>query len=164
MSTTTPDSSSSPRRKAASTTNVAPCSRWAGPNMAPVKLCATIMWSRTVTLNTWSSPVVVDRVAEGGGPAVGEPPHDLRQVLERGHAGEQRVEGRVAQELQREPEPVPGGPRTAAGRRPVAGGPGAAGGRRHRADLAGPYPQPLRVEGAAQRHGHLPVAVPAEFQ
>src|SRR4051812_27555982 len=106
MSTTTPEASSSPRRKVAATTNVAACSGWAGPNIAPVKLWATIMWSRTVTLNTGSPPVVGDRVAQRGQPAVGQPCHDLGQVVERRHAGEQRVEGRVAQEFQCERESV----------------------------------------------------------
>ena len=40
------------RRNVASTTYVAPWSRCAGPNTSPRRLWATIMWSRTVTLNT----------------------------------------------------------------------------------------------------------------
>src|SRR3954454_25418134 len=114
MSTTTPVGSSSLRRNAASTTNVAPCSRWAGPNISPVKLWATIMWSRTVTLNTGSPLVVGDRVAHRGQPAVGEPPQNVRQVVERRRAGEQRVEGRGPQQVEGEGEPVAGGPRAAA--------------------------------------------------
>ena len=43
--------SSARRRNVASTTYVAPCSRWAGPKTSPRRLCAIIMWSRTVTLN-----------------------------------------------------------------------------------------------------------------
>src|SRR5947209_15129921 len=67
MSTTTPAEPSSARRKVASTTNVAPCSRWAGPNSSPRRLCATIMWSRTVTLNTdhLSSSSIVRHGARG---------------------------------------------------------------------------------------------------
>ena len=52
MSTTIPCSSSVAPRNVASTTNVAPCSRCAGPKTSPRRLWATIMWSRTVTLNT----------------------------------------------------------------------------------------------------------------
>src|SRR3954449_7751771 len=139
MSTTIPAGSSAGRRKVASTTKVAPCSRWAGPNTAPGRLCATIMWSWTVTLNTGSHPVVVDRVAEGGQPAVREPRHDLGQLGERRGAGEECVEGRVVQQV-------------------------APAGGRHRAHLARPHVEPARVEVAAQRHGHLPVAVPAELE
>ena len=46
----------SARRKVASTTYVAPCSRCAGPNTSPRKLWAIIMWSRTVTLNIGPTP------------------------------------------------------------------------------------------------------------
>src|SRR3954469_8293980 len=113
MSTTTPEASSSARRKAASTTNVAPCSRWAGPNIAPVKLWATIIWSRTVTLNTCSPLVVGDRVAQGGQPALRQPRHDVGEIVEARCTGEQRVEGRVAQQVERERQPVAGAPRVA---------------------------------------------------
>src|SRR4051812_17861108 len=106
MSTTMPEGSSSPRRKAASTTNVAPCSRWAGPNSSPVKLWATIMWSRTVTVNTCSPLVVRDRMAHRGQSAVREPPHHVGQLVEGRRAGEQRVEGRVLQQVECEREPV----------------------------------------------------------
>ena len=44
------------RTDVASTTKVAPCSRCAGPNTSPRKLCATITWSRTVMLNNGVPP------------------------------------------------------------------------------------------------------------
>src|SRR3954452_20398743 len=99
MSTTTPEGSSSPRRKAASTTNVAPCSRWAGPNISPRKLWATIMWSRTVTLNIDLPLGVADGVAERWELAAGQPGHHVGQVLEGGLTGDQRVEGVVPQQV-----------------------------------------------------------------
>src|SRR4051812_38549326 len=115
MSTTIPEASSSPRRKVASTTKVAPCRRWAGPKTAPVKLCATIMWSRTVTLNTHSLLVVGDRVAQGGQPAVGQPGQHVGQLVEPRRPGEQRVERRVPQQVEGERQPVPRRPGAAAG-------------------------------------------------
>src|SRR5215471_802221 len=60
MSITMPFSSSVSARKAASTTKVAPCSSWAGPNTAPLKEWAIMMWSRTSTANTGDLRVVND--------------------------------------------------------------------------------------------------------
>src|SRR6188472_3358152 len=108
MSTTIPCSSSSARRNVASTTNVAPWSCWAGPNTSPRRLWAIMMWSRIVTANMRSRPAVGDRVAERGQAPLGEPGHHARQLLEARLARDERVEGRVAQELQREREPVLG--------------------------------------------------------
>src|SRR5215218_3109672 len=99
MSTTSPSSSRAARRNVASTTKVAPCSRWAGPKTSPVKLWATITWSRTVTLNTGSVLLVGDGVAEGGQPSVGEPGHHLGQLVEGRRPGQERLEGRVAQQV-----------------------------------------------------------------
>ena len=73
------------------------------------------------------------------------------QILEARLAAQQRVERVVAQELERERQPV-------AGRAPPAPG------RRQRPDLAGPQPQPAGVERAAEREPHLVVAVPAQIQ
>src|ERR1700761_600844 len=100
MSTTMPSASSPARRKVASTTKVAPCRRWAGPKASPRRLWAIIMWSRTVTLNT-SFPLVGDGVAERGQLPGGEPGHHVGQLVEAGLPAEQRVEGRVAQQLER---------------------------------------------------------------
>src|SRR3954463_11812730 len=96
MSTTIPAGSSASRRKVASTTNVAPCRRWAGPKTSPVKLWATIRWSRTVMLNKsgpfgLSGLVIGDTHAQGGR-FPGEPRQFLRQVREPDLAGDQRVE------------------------------------------------------------------------
>src|SRR3954468_23232026 len=150
MSTTMPSSSRSGRRKVASTTKVAPCSRWAGPNTSPRKLCATIMWSRTVTENTSGTSVVGDRVAQGGELARGELRHHVGQLLEPGGAGEQHVVRRVAEQLEGQGHPL------------VRGTPAAAR-CRHRADLAGADRQPVGVEAAAEGEGHLGVAVPAQL-
>ena len=68
---------------------------------------------------------------------VGEPGHHVGQLGERRLAGEQRVEGRVAQQVQRQRQPL--------GQRPVARRAGATG-----ADLAGADGQPPGVERAAR--------------
>src|SRR3712207_3883220 len=100
MSTTIPSASRSARRNVASTTKVAPCRRWAGPKTSPRKLWATIMWSRTVTLNTKSLPVgrrvvgnrvVGNHVAQGRKATCGEPGQHVREGIERRLAGDERV-------------------------------------------------------------------------
>src|SRR4051812_16134925 len=151
MSTTMPSASSSARRKVASTTNVAPCRRCAGPNTSPRKLWAIIMWSRTVTLNTRSRPVVGDGVAERREAPRGQALHHAGQLVEARLAGHEHVERGVAQQVEREGQPV--------GRRapPAAG-------RRHRPDLTGAEPEAARMERAAEREPHLGVAVPAELE
>src|SRR3954451_5714175 len=136
MSSTMPSASRAVRRKVASTTKVAPCRRCAGPNTSPRKLCAIIMWSRTVTLNTALGPVVGDRVAERRQPARGQARHDPGQLVEARLAGDEHVERRVAQQVEREGEPV--------GRRAAR-----APGRGHRPDLAGAQPEATRMERAA---------------
>src|SRR5690349_22903567 len=149
MSTTIPSASSAARRKVASTTNVAPWSRCAGPKTSPRKEWAIITWSRTVTLNTGLHLVVGDRVAERRQASCGQPGHDVGQLRERRGAAEQGVEGRVAQQLQGQREPIGRGAAPAA-----RGGDGA--------DLAGADRQPAGVERAAEGEAHLGVAVPAE--
>src|SRR5436190_16474340 len=116
MSTTMLSTSSSGRRNVASTTNVAPCSRCAGPNTSPRKLWATMMWSRTVTLNINSRSVVgaavvgealvADHVAQRGEIAVGQPGKYRRKVSETRLPRDHRVEDRVPQQLQGQREPV----------------------------------------------------------
>src|ERR1700712_5833493 len=113
MSTTMPSSSRSGRRKVASTTKVAPCSRCAGPNTSPVRVCATIMWSRTVTENI-SGPLVADQMTQRGELAGGQLGHHVGELLEPRGPAQQRVEGRVAQELQCERHPLPRRTTTAA--------------------------------------------------
>src|SRR3954466_5524673 len=151
MSTTMPSASRFARRKVASTTKVAPCRRCAGPNTSPRKLCAIIMWSRTVTLNTALRPVVGDRVAERRQAARGQARHDAGQLVEARLAGDEHVEGGVAQEVDREGQPV----RRRAPRRACRG---------DRPDLARAEPQAARVERAAQREPDIVVAVPAELE
>src|SRR3954465_6721885 len=102
MSTRIPSAPSSGPRKGAPTGRGAPCSRCAGPNTSPSKLWAIITWSRTVTANISALPVgrVGDRVAERGAPAGAQVGHQLGQLRERRGAGEQRVVGRVAQQVE----------------------------------------------------------------
>src|SRR4051812_31836946 len=116
MSTTSPESSNSAHRNVASTTNVAPCRRWAGPKTAPRRLCATIMWSRTVTLNTGSPSVVGDGGARGRRAPVREPGQHVGQLVEPRRPGEQCVERGVTEQLEGEREPVRGRPGRAARR------------------------------------------------
>src|SRR4051794_38839790 len=141
MSTRMPSRPSSGPRKVASTTYVAPCSRWAGPKTSPSKLWAIITWSRTVTANTASPssvrPRVGDRVAERRSLPRGELGHQRGQLVERRGPREERVVRRVAQQRQRQRQPLG----TGAPVSPV---------QRHLADLAGAEPQPTRVERAAQ--------------
>src|SRR5947208_6397011 len=103
MSTTIPSASSSARRNVASTTYVAPCSRCAGPKTSPRKLWAIIMWSRTVTLNTELLLVVGENVAERRQVAGREPGQDVGQLVEAGATGEERVERRVPEQVERQP-------------------------------------------------------------
>src|SRR3954470_20297182 len=102
MSTTMLSASSSARRNVASTTKVAPCNCWAGPNTSPRKLWAIMMWSRTVTLYISSLPAVGDQVAQRGPGAVGQSGQHRGQFLERRLPGEQGVEGRLAEQVQRQ--------------------------------------------------------------
>src|SRR3954465_11936456 len=106
MSTTMPSASRPARRKGASTTYVAPCRRCAGPKTSPRRLWAIIMWSRTVTLNTRLRSVVGDGVAERRQASGGQIGHDAGQLFEARLAGDDRVEGRVAQEVEREGQAV----------------------------------------------------------
>src|ERR671913_1134134 len=150
MSTTMPSASSSGRRNVASTTKVAPCSCWAGPNTSPRKLWATIMWSRTVTLNNGLPLAVGNGVAQRPEAAVRQAPEGLREVVEGRAPGQQGVERRVLEEAQGEPEAVGRRASTPPGR---GDGP----------DLARPDRQATRVERAAQSQVHLGVAVPAQL-
>src|SRR5690348_3184478 len=100
MSTTTPSESSSARRNVASTTYVAPCSRWASPKASPRRLWATNMWSRTVTLNTALLLGVPDRVTQRRQAPLGKTGHHVGKLVEVGLAGKQRVEGRVSKQLE----------------------------------------------------------------
>src|SRR3954451_19212810 len=154
MSTTMLSASRSGRRKVASTTNVAPCRRWAGPKTSPVKLWETIRWSRTVMLNKsgpfeLSGLVVGDTHAQGGR-FTDQPRHFLRQVREPDLAGDQRVEDRVGEQAQRERHPVG-----------VAAAPSP--GRGDGADLARPDRQAPRVERLPERQRDRAVAVPAQL-
>src|SRR3954470_4849698 len=133
MSTTMPSASRAVRRKVASTTKVAPCRRCAGPNTSPRKLCAIIMWSRMVTLNTALRPVVGDGVAERRQASRGQTRHDAGQLVEARLAGDEHIEGGVAQQVEREGQPVG----RHAARAPSRG---------HRPDLTGAQPEAARVE------------------
>src|SRR4051794_35534730 len=110
MSRTMLSASSSGRRKVASTTKVAPCSRRAGPKTSPSKLCATITWSRTVTLNNGSlssvGPVVHHPVAQCRQLAGGQPRQHARELLEPALPGDERVVRGVGEQVEGQREPV----------------------------------------------------------
>src|SRR4051812_41648135 len=150
MSITIPSSSRAARRKVASTTYVAPCRRWAGPKTSPRRLWAISMWSRTVTLNTSLRPFVGDRVAERREAPGRETRHDAGQLLEPRLAGDEHVERGIAQQVERERQPV-------GHRAPRAPG------RRDRPHLAGAEAEAVRVERPAERDADLRVAVPAQL-
>src|SRR4029079_10417898 len=98
MSTRIPSGPRSGPRKVASTTYVAPCSRWAGPKASPRKLWAIIMWSRTVTVNTSLLPARVgDAAAQPRQGAVGQLRHHRWQLIERRLTRQQHVERGIAQ-------------------------------------------------------------------
>ena len=76
-------------------------------------------------------------MAERAEPAVGQSGHHIGQLVERRCAGEQRVEGRVPEQVQRERPPLSCGTPSAPGHRDIA-------------DLAGPDAQASGVEGATE--------------
>ena len=71
-----------------------------------------------------------------------KPGHHVGKLAEAGLPGDERVEGRVAQQVERERQPV--------GRRAAP-----AAGRGERADLAGADAEAARVERAPQRQPNL---------
>src|SRR5579871_3106368 len=96
-----PDASSCGARNCASTTKVAPCSRCAGPNSSPRKLCAIMMWSQTVSAYILYVPVGHDMTE-----AVRQQSrHGGREIVERRRWLEQRVVPRVGEQRQRQREP-----------------------------------------------------------
>src|SRR5689334_8099021 len=108
------------------------------------------MWSRTVTLNTRLPLAVGDGVTERGQAALRQARHDAGQLGERRLARDERVERRIAQQAERQRQPVGGRP-----------APGAR--RRQRADLARANGKAALVERAAEGQPDLAVAVPAQL-
>ena len=151
MSTRIPSSSSASPRNVASTTKVAPCSRWAGPKTSPRRLCATIMWSRTVTPNT--APPRRRRSPRGTAPAA---------RARRGAASPRATSSKGDSPVSRQSNASSRSSSSASASRSAVVRRSAPG-RRHRADLAGPQAQPAGVEAAAERERRRPVAVPAEL-
>src|SRR5262249_61671728 len=102
MSTTTPFGSSVSARNAASITNVAPCSAWAGPNISPRNEWAIMMRSRTSTayIGTSAWLRIVDQLAQDRAHRC----QDLRnvhgQLGERHRRREQRIESRVGEQVE----------------------------------------------------------------
>src|SRR3954471_25091776 len=152
MAPTMLSGSSSSRKKATSTTKVAPCIFCAGPNTSPGRLWAIMMWSRTSTANmgrySWRS-TIADQMAEGVG---------VRQ--DRSHPGGHIREGRFRQNQGVEPRIRTQGQSLA--QSPVEIVLRAARGR-HRPHLRGLQRQALAVERAAEIDGGALVAEPAEL-
>src|ERR1019366_728059 len=120
MSMTIPFGSSRSAMKAARTTKVAPWSCWAGPNTAPRKEWAIMIWSETSTANTGTSRSIGlrgARIADQRAARVGLRAENLRQslrqALERHRRRQQAVEHRIGQEIERRrqaPRPAPAQP------------------------------------------------------
>src|SRR6185312_12833087 len=146
MSTTMLSGSSSSRKKATSTTKVAPCIFCAGPNTSPGRLWAIMMWSRTSTANIGGTPVstIADQVAEGVG-VFEDRAHPRRHLGEGRFGGHQDVQPRVGAEGKRLGQPSVVAPALA-----MRG--------RDRTHLRGLQGQPLAVEGAAEGDGDRLVA------
>ncbi len=137
-------------------TKVAPCSACAGPNTAPLKEWAIMMWSRTSTAYTDALPAsraksgIVDSLAENAAPRAEEhaagAPADLRTESAGSSSTSSRSSASSSSAFSRRRRCV----HVAAVR------------RRDLADLARDQLQPAAVERAAQRHRHVGAAVPAE--
>ena len=112
MSTTMLSAVSRSLRNSQSMTNVAPCSFCAGPNTSPRKLWAIITWSRTPTLyirrfllRAWSGLRIADAHAQRTIGMPGDTRQSLGQIRKRDVGGDQAIQDRVAQELQRLGQP-----------------------------------------------------------
>src|ERR1700722_6444490 len=153
MSITTPLRSSASARNAASITNVAPCSAWAGPNISPVNEWAIITWSRTSTayIGTSIGWRIVDALAQDEALGRENLTYAQRQLYERDRRRDEHIEPRVGEQLERGCEPPLMCPA-----RPVR--------RRHLPDLARDQLEAAAVEGAAERRRDIAGAVPAHFQ
>src|SRR6266568_1519134 len=156
MSTTIPLVSSRSARKQALTAKVAPCSRCAGPNTAPRNECATMMWSETSTPNTGVSSApdqgstIIDQLAQYAAGRRKNRGQLCGEIGERDRGSQQRVEGRIGEQVERRREPALRGPSCA-----MRG--------RNTSDLARHEPQAAAVEGLAQRDRHLAGSVPAQL-
>src|SRR5450759_4069977 len=96
-------------------------------------------------------PIAVgEGVAERRQASARQPGHDVRQLLETGCAGDQRVEGGIAQQVQGERQPLGSGATPAAG-------------RGYDADLAGTNAKSPGMERATEREVDLGIAVPTEI-
>src|SRR5215469_16138347 len=143
-------SPSSRRKKATSTTKVAPWSFCAGPKTSPGRLWAIMMWSRTSTACMGTSRIgIADQMEQRAGP-----PEDPRQRLRQRREGrfllQQNVEPRVGAEIEGKRQP----PAIVPARPPM---------RRYGADLGCAQGEPPAVEGAAQPDLDRALAVPAEL-
>src|SRR5689334_18846585 len=142
---------SSRRKKATSTTKVAPWSFCAGPKISPGRLWAIMMWSRTSTAYMgWTSRAGIADERERRADAA----EDLRQRLR------QHLEGRLR--LQQDIEPGIGGERQRERQAPPMVPAGAAL-RRDGADLGRAQGKAAAVEGAAQPDADRARPVPAEL-
>src|SRR5262245_20870705 len=155
MSTTMPFSSRRSARKAARTTKVAPCNSCAGPNTAPRKECAIMIWSDTSTANTGTStPSTGCRIADQRAACVarrreqaGQPSGQLVEVDGRRQQG---VERRIVEQRHR-------------GGKPAGGRPARSMRGRDLADLARHKPQPPAVKRLAKRRRDVAGPVPAQL-
>src|SRR4051794_1974751 len=100
MSTTMPLPSSFSARNATATTNVAPCTAWAGPKTSPLNEWAIMMWSDTSTAYT-EAPLITNELAEDAARGIEDVGKPRRQVGERDRRCDQRVQCRIVQQVER---------------------------------------------------------------
>src|SRR5262245_51973788 len=87
--------------KAASTTNVAPCSACAGPNTAPLKECAIMMWSRTSTQCKGATSEIVDPLAQDAASRIKDAGQACGEIPKRHRRFEQHVKSVVGKQAHR---------------------------------------------------------------
>src|SRR5262245_2065502 len=155
MSTTMPFSSRRSARKAARTRKVAPCNSCAGPNTAPRKECAIMIWPDTSTANTGTSTLSTScRIADQRAARVARRREQARQpsgqLVEVDGRRQQGVERRIVEQRDRGGKPAPRRPA-----RPMR--------RRDLADLACHKPQPPAVKRLAERRRDVARPVPAQL-
>src|SRR6516162_10603565 len=130
-------SPSSCRKKATSTTKVAPWSFCAGPKTSPGRLWAIMMWSRTSTACMGTSRIgIADQVEQRARPPEA-PRQRFRQRREGRFLLQQDIEPRVGAEFEGKGQ----APATIPARPPM---------RRHGADLGRAQGESLAMEGTAQ--------------
>ena len=93
-------------KKAASTTNVAPCRACAGPNIAPRNEWAIMMWSRTSTENKGTPLVVRNKLGGDIALRIKQCRQTRRQIAKPHRWSKKRVKARIGKQIERGPKPL----------------------------------------------------------